>query len=80
MCVQETRWKASKAVLLWCGYEEKLRHNPEGGVHKKQRRGEKSVRQGHECEAGIVGMMMNILGGYAPQVSCEMEKKDEFWT
>ena len=25
-------------------------------------------------------MMMNILGGYAPQVSCEMEKKDEFWT
>ena len=28
----------------------------------------------------IEGVMMNVISAYAPQVGCEMEEKEDFWS
>ncbi|KAE8291438.1 hypothetical protein D5F01_LYC11043 [Larimichthys crocea] len=89
LCVQETRWKGSKARSLGAGF--KLFYH---GVDRK-RNGvgvilkEKFVRSVLEVKRvsdrvislklEIKGVMFNVVSGYAPQVACELEEKEKFW-
>ncbi|XP_051793709.1 uncharacterized protein LOC127530597 [Acanthochromis polyacanthus] len=89
LCVQETRWKGSKARSLGAGF--KLFYH---GVDRK-RNGvgvilkEEFVRNVLEVKRvsdrvmslklEIEGVMFNVVSGYAPQVGCELEEKEKFW-
>ena len=90
LCVQETRWKGSKARSLGAGF--KLFYH---GVDRK-RNGvgvilkEELVRNVLEVKRvsdrvmslklEIEGVMFNVVSGYAPQVGCELEEKEKFWS
>ncbi|KAK3537266.1 hypothetical protein QTP70_007000 [Hemibagrus guttatus] len=90
LCVQETRWKGSKARSIGAGF--KLFHY---GVDSK-RNGvgvvlkEEFVRNVLEVKRvsdrvmslklEIEGVMLNVVSGYAPQVGCELEEKERFWS
>ncbi|KAK3537270.1 hypothetical protein QTP70_007006 [Hemibagrus guttatus] len=88
LCVQETRWKGSKAHSIGAGF--KLFHY---GVDSK-RNGvgvvlkEKFVRNVLEVKRvsdrvmslKLEGVMLNVVSGYAPQVGCELEEKERFWS
>ncbi|KAK3553970.1 hypothetical protein QTP70_017462, partial [Hemibagrus guttatus] len=90
LCVQETRWKGSKARSIGSGF--KLFYY---GVHSK-RNGvgvvlkEEFVRNVLEVKRvsdrvmslklEIEGVMLNVVSGYAPQVGCELEEKERFWS
>ncbi|KAK3571136.1 hypothetical protein QTP86_001915 [Hemibagrus guttatus] len=90
LCVQETRWKGSKARSIGAGF--KLFYN---GVDSK-RNGvgvvlkEEFVRNVLEVKRvsdrvmslklEIEGVMLNVVSGYAPQVGCELEEKERFWS
>ncbi len=80
-CVQETRWKSSKARSI-------------GGVHGKRNGVGVILKEGYvnsvvevrrvsdrlmikKIEIG--GVMMNVVSAYAPQVGCELEEKENFW-
>ncbi|MCJ8749466.1 hypothetical protein PDJAM_G00176570 [Pangasius djambal] len=78
LCVQETRWKGSKArsigagfKLFYCGVDSK--RNGVGVVLK-----EEFVKMSLKLE--IEGVMLNVVSGYAPQVGCELEEKERFWS
>ncbi|XP_051809100.1 craniofacial development protein 2-like isoform X4 [Acanthochromis polyacanthus] len=89
LCVQETRWKGSKARSLGAGF--KLFYH---GVDRK-RKGlgvilkeefvwnvleVKRVSDGvMSMKLEIEGVMFNVVSGYAPQVGCELEEKEKFW-
>ncbi|KAK3509752.1 hypothetical protein QTP70_008387 [Hemibagrus guttatus] len=90
LCVQETRWKGSKArsigarfKLFYYGVDSK--RNGVGVVLK-----EEFVRNVLEVERvsdrvmtlklEIEGVMLNDVSGYAPQVGCELEEKERFWS
>ncbi|KAK3506315.1 hypothetical protein QTP70_016082, partial [Hemibagrus guttatus] len=90
LCVQETRWKGSKARSIGAGF--KLFYY---GVDSK-RNGvavvlkEEFVRNVLEVKRvtdrvmslklEIEGVMLNVVTGYAPQVGCELEEKERFWS
>ncbi|KAK3523473.1 hypothetical protein QTP86_033590 [Hemibagrus guttatus] len=90
LCVQETRWKGSKAPSIGAGF--KLFYY---GVDSK-RNGvcvvlkEEFVRNVLEVKRvsdrvmslklEIEGVMLNVVSGYAPQVGCELEEKERFWS
>ncbi|KAK3548736.1 hypothetical protein QTP70_018458, partial [Hemibagrus guttatus] len=90
LCVQETRWKGSKARSIGAGF--KLfyygvdgKRNGVGVVLK-----EEFVRNVLEAKRvsdrvmslklEIEGVMLNVVSGYAPQVGCELEEKERFWS
>ncbi|KAK3517204.1 hypothetical protein QTP70_001065, partial [Hemibagrus guttatus] len=90
LCVQETRWKGSKArsigarfKLFYYGVDSK--RNGVGVVLK-----EEFVRNVLEdkrvsdrvmsLKLEIEGVMLNVVSGYAPQVGCELEEKERFWS
>ncbi|KAK3568515.1 hypothetical protein QTP86_008627 [Hemibagrus guttatus] len=90
LCVQETRWKGSKARSIGAGfklfyYGVDSKRNGVGVVLK-----EKFVRNVLEVERvsdrvmslklEIEGVMLNVVSGYAPQVGCELEEKERFWS
>ncbi|KAK3519734.1 hypothetical protein QTP70_003709 [Hemibagrus guttatus] len=90
LCVQETRWKGSKALSIGAGF--KLFYY---GVYSKRNRvgvvlKEKFVRNVLEVKRvsdrvmslklEIEGVMLNVVSGYAPQVGCELEEKERFWS
>ncbi|KAK3541098.1 hypothetical protein QTP86_013353 [Hemibagrus guttatus] len=90
LCVQETRWKGSKARSIGAGfklfyYGVDSKRNGIGVVLK-----EEFVRNVLEVERvsdrvmslklEIEGVMLNVVSGYAPQVSCELEEKERFWS
>uniref|UniRef100_A0A673K0B0 Craniofacial development protein 2-like n=1 Tax=Sinocyclocheilus rhinocerous TaxID=307959 RepID=A0A673K0B0_9TELE len=90
LCVQETRWKGSKARSIGAGF--KLFYH---GVDRK-RNGvgvilkEEFVKNVLEVKRvsdrlmslklEIEGVMLNVVSAYAPQVGCEQEEKDRFWS
>ncbi|KAK3537919.1 hypothetical protein QTP70_024578 [Hemibagrus guttatus] len=90
LCVQETRWKGSKARSIGAGFKlfyygmEKKR-NGVGVVLK-----EEFVRNVLEVKSvsdrvislkvEIEGVMLNVVSGYAPQVGCGLEEKERFWS
>lgn len=89
LCVQETRWKGSKARSLGAGF--KLFYH---GIDKK-RNGvriiiKKLIRNVLEVKrvSGRLtilkleteGVMFNAVSGYDPKIGCELEEKEKFWT
>ncbi|KAK3514502.1 hypothetical protein QTP70_018662, partial [Hemibagrus guttatus] len=90
LCVQETRWKGSKARSIGAGfklfyYGVDSKRNGVGLVLK-----EEFVRNVLEVKRvsdrvmslkfEIEGVMLNVVSGYAPQVGCELEEKERFWS
>ncbi|KAK3566848.1 hypothetical protein QTP86_004547 [Hemibagrus guttatus] len=90
LCVQETRWKGSKARSIGAGfklfyYGVDSKRNGVGVVLK-----EEFVRDVLEVKRvsdrvmslklEIEGVMLNVVSGYAPQVGCELEEKERFWS
>ena len=89
LCVQETKWKGSKAKEIGVGY--KLYYHGEDGtkngvgivlsedmrdrVLAVERTCERVMRMKLEIE----GEVWHIISCYAPQVGCTQEEKDEFW-
>ncbi|KAK3548895.1 hypothetical protein QTP70_021245, partial [Hemibagrus guttatus] len=90
LCVQETKWKGSKARSIGAGfklfyYGVDSKRNGVGVVLK-----EEFVRNVLEVKSvsdrvmslklEIEGVMLNVVSGYAPQVGCELEEEERFWS
>ncbi|KAK3526868.1 hypothetical protein QTP86_000728 [Hemibagrus guttatus] len=90
LCVQETRWKGSKACSIGGGfklfyYGVDSKRNGVGVVLKEEFvRNVLEVKRVSDRVMGlkleIEGMMLNFVSGYAPQVGCELEEKERFWS
>ncbi|KAJ8348945.1 hypothetical protein SKAU_G00275370 [Synaphobranchus kaupii] len=90
LCVQETRWKGSKARNIGRGYKFFYhgvdgRRNGVGVILKEEyARGVLEVRRVSDRVIALKlvreGVMVNVISAYAPQVGCEMEEKEEFWS
>ncbi|KAK3542569.1 hypothetical protein QTP86_030397, partial [Hemibagrus guttatus] len=90
LCVQETRWKGSKARSIGAGfklfyYGVDSKRNGVGVVLKEEfvrnvlevkRVSDRVISLKLEFE----GVMLNVVSGYAPQVGCELEEKERFWS
>ncbi|KAK3559797.1 hypothetical protein QTP86_020778 [Hemibagrus guttatus] len=90
LCVQETRWKGSKARSIGAGfklfyYGVDSKRNGVGVVLKEEfvknvlevKRVSDRVMS---LKLEIEGVMLNVVSGYAPQVGCELEEKERFWS
>ncbi|KAK3548709.1 hypothetical protein QTP70_017261, partial [Hemibagrus guttatus] len=90
LCVQETRWKGSKARSIGAGfklfyYGVDSKKNGVGVVLKEEFvRNVLEVKRVSDrvmsLKLEIEGVMLNVVSGYAPQVGCELEEKERFWT
>ncbi|KAK3565756.1 hypothetical protein QTP86_015017 [Hemibagrus guttatus] len=90
LCVQETRWKGSKACSIGAGfklfyYGVDSKRNGVGVVLKKEFvRNVLEVKRVSDrvmsLKLEIEGVMLNVVSGYAPQVGCELEEKERFWS
>ncbi|KAK3513022.1 hypothetical protein QTP70_000183 [Hemibagrus guttatus] len=90
LCVQETRWKGSKARSIGAGfklfyYGEDSKRNGVGVVLKEEFvRNVLEVKRVSDrvmsLKLEIEGVMLNVVSGYAPQVGCELEEKKRFWS
>ncbi|KAK3549324.1 hypothetical protein QTP70_034553, partial [Hemibagrus guttatus] len=91
LCVQETRWKGgSKARSIGAGfklfyYGVDSKRNGVGVVLKEEFvRNVLEVKRVSDrvmsLKLEIKGVMLNVVSGYAPQVGCELEKKERFWS
>ncbi|KAK3525233.1 hypothetical protein QTP86_024950, partial [Hemibagrus guttatus] len=90
LCVQETRWKGSKARSIGAGfklfyYGVDSKRNGVGVVLKEEFvRNVLEVKRVSDrvmsLKLEIEGVMLNVVRGYAPQVGCELEKKERFWS
>ncbi|KAK3558010.1 hypothetical protein QTP86_005830 [Hemibagrus guttatus] len=92
LCVQETRWKGSKARSIGAGfklfyYVVDSKRNGVGVVLKEEfvRNVLDVKRVSDDTEVmslklEIEGVMLNVVSGYAPQVGCELEEKEKFWS
>ncbi|KAK3573336.1 hypothetical protein QTP86_022730 [Hemibagrus guttatus] len=90
LCVQETRWKGSKArsigavfKLFYYGVDSK--RNGVGVVLKEEFvRNVLEVKRVSDrvmsLKLEIEGVMLNVVSGYAPQVGCELEEKERYWS
>ncbi|MCI4379298.1 hypothetical protein PGIGA_G00226350 [Pangasianodon gigas] len=90
LCVQETRWKGSKARSIGAGfklfyYGVDSKRNGVGVVLKEEfGRNVLEVKRVSDrvtsLKLEIEGVMLNVVSGYAPQVGCELEEKERFWS
>ncbi|KAK3547836.1 hypothetical protein QTP86_031968, partial [Hemibagrus guttatus] len=90
LCVQETRWKGSKARSIGAGfklfyYGVDSKRNGVGVVLKEEFvRNVLEVKRVSDrvmsLKLEIEGVMLNFVSGYAPQVGCELEEKERFWS
>ncbi|KAK3531578.1 hypothetical protein QTP70_024962 [Hemibagrus guttatus] len=90
LCVQETRWKGSKARRIGAGfklfyYGVDSKRNGVGVVLKEEFvRNLLEVKRVSDrvmsLKLEIEGVMLNVVSGYAPQVGCELEEKERFWS
>ncbi|KAK3532052.1 hypothetical protein QTP86_003539 [Hemibagrus guttatus] len=90
LCVQETRWKGSKARSIGAGfklfyYGVDSKTNGVGVVLKEEFvRNVLEVKRVSDrvmsLKLEIEGVMLNVVSGYAPQVGCELEEKEKFWS
>ena len=90
LCVQETRWKGSRARNIGGGFK-LFYHGVDGkrsgvGVILKEEYS-KSVVEVKRVSDRVInvkleveGVMINIISAYAPQVGCGMEEKESFWS
>ena len=89
LCVQETKWKGSKARSIGAGFKlfyhgVDRKRNGVGVVLKEDYA--KSVVEVKRVSDRVMslkleieGVMVNVVSGYAPQVGCELEEKERFW-
>ncbi|KAK3550968.1 hypothetical protein QTP70_011474 [Hemibagrus guttatus] len=90
LCVQETRWKGSKARSIGAGfklfyYGVDSKRNGVGVVLKEEFvRNLLEVKRVSDrvmsLKLEFEGVMLNVVSGYAPQVGCELEEKERFWS
>ncbi|KAK3574492.1 hypothetical protein QTP86_008384 [Hemibagrus guttatus] len=90
LCVQETRWKGNKARSIGAGfklfyYGVDSKRNGVGVVLKEEFvRNVLEVKRVSDrvmsLKLEIEGVMLNVVSGYAPQVGCELEEKERFWS
>ncbi|KAK3570202.1 hypothetical protein QTP86_016526 [Hemibagrus guttatus] len=90
LCVQETRWKVSKARSIGAGfklfyYGVDSKRNGVGVVLKEEFvRNVLEVKRVSDrvmsLKLEIEGVMLNVVSGYAPQLGCELEEKERFWS
>ncbi|MCJ8741372.1 hypothetical protein PDJAM_G00070040 [Pangasius djambal] len=90
LCVQETRWKGSKACSIGAGfklfyYGVDSKRNGVGVVLKEEfGRNVLEVKSVSDrvmsLKLEIEGVMLNVVSSYAPQVDCELEEKERFWS
>ncbi|KAK3573586.1 hypothetical protein QTP86_028798 [Hemibagrus guttatus] len=90
LCVQETRWKGSKARSIGAGfklfyYGVDSKRNGVGVVLKEEFvRNVLEVKRVSDrvmsLKLEIEGVMLNVVSGYAPQVGCELDEKESFWS
>ncbi|KAK3542543.1 hypothetical protein QTP86_028679, partial [Hemibagrus guttatus] len=90
LCVQETRWKGSKARSIGAGfklfyYGVDSKRNGVGVVLKEEIvRNVLEVKRVSDTvmslKLEIEGVMLNVVSGYAPQVGCELEDTERFWS
>ncbi|KAK3507031.1 hypothetical protein QTP70_000547 [Hemibagrus guttatus] len=90
LCVQETRWKGSKARSIGAGfklfyYGVDSKRNGVGVVLKEEFvRNVLEVKRVSDrvmsLKLEFEGVMLNVVSGYAPQVGCELEEKARFWS
>ncbi|KAK3559648.1 hypothetical protein QTP86_013601, partial [Hemibagrus guttatus] len=90
LCVQETRWKGSKARSIGAGfklfyYGVDSKRNGVGVVLKEEFvRNVLEVKRVSDrvmsLKLEIKGVMLNVVSGNAPQVGCELEEKERFWS
>ncbi|KAK3568399.1 hypothetical protein QTP86_005559 [Hemibagrus guttatus] len=90
LCVQETRWKGSKARSIGAGfklfyYGVDSKTNGVGVVLKEEFvRNVLEVKRVSDrvmsLKLEIEGVMLNVVSGYAPQVGCGLEEKERFWS
>ncbi|KAK3510484.1 hypothetical protein QTP70_009161 [Hemibagrus guttatus] len=90
LCVQETRWKGSKARSIGAGfklfyYGVDSKRNEVGVVLKEEFvRNVLEVKRVSDrvmsLKLEIEGVMLNVVSGYVPQVGCEIEEKERFWS
>ncbi|KAK3512632.1 hypothetical protein QTP70_018763 [Hemibagrus guttatus] len=90
LCVQETRWKGSKARSIGAGfklfyYGVDSKRNGVGVVLKEEFvRNVLEVKRVSDrvmsLKLEIEGVTLNVVSGYAPQVGCELEEKERFWS
>ncbi|KAK3573105.1 hypothetical protein QTP86_013220 [Hemibagrus guttatus] len=90
LCVQETRWKGSKARSIEAGfklfyYGVDSKRNGVGVILKEEFvRNVLEVKRVSDrvmsLKLEIEGEMLNVVSGYAPQVGCELEEKERFWS
>ncbi|KAK3574478.1 hypothetical protein QTP86_008076 [Hemibagrus guttatus] len=90
LCVQETRWKGGKARSIGAGfklfyYGVDSKRNAVGVVLKEEFvRNVLEVKRVSDrvmsLKLEIEGVMLNVVSGYAPQVGCELEEKERFWS
>ncbi|KAK3539398.1 hypothetical protein QTP70_006301 [Hemibagrus guttatus] len=90
LCVQETRWKGSKARSIGAGfklfyYGVDSKRNGVGVVLKEEFvRNVLEVKRVSDrvmsLKLEIEGVMLNVVSGYAPRVGCELEEKERFWS
>ncbi|MCJ8736373.1 hypothetical protein PDJAM_G00257620 [Pangasius djambal] len=90
LCVQETRWKGSKARSIGAGfklfyYGVDSKRNGIGVVLKEEFvRNVLEVKRVSDrvmsLKLEIEGVMLKVVSGYAPQVGCELEEKERFWS
>ncbi|KAK3567194.1 hypothetical protein QTP86_012678 [Hemibagrus guttatus] len=87
---EETRWKGSKARSIGAGfklfyYGVDSKRNGVGVVLKEEFvRNVLEVKRVSDrvmsLKLEIEGVMLNVVSGYAPQVGCELEEKERFWS
>ncbi|KAK3512376.1 hypothetical protein QTP70_007443 [Hemibagrus guttatus] len=90
LCVQETRWKGSKTRSIGAGfklfyYGVDSKRNGVGVVLKEEFvRNVLEVKRVSDrvmsLKLEIEGVMLNVVSGYAPQIGCELEEKERFWS
>ncbi|KAK3561046.1 hypothetical protein QTP86_026392, partial [Hemibagrus guttatus] len=90
LCVQETRWKGSMARSIGAGfklfyYGVDSKRNGVGVVLKEEfvrnvLEGKRVSDTVMSLKLEIEGVMLNVVSGYAPQVGCELEEKERFWS
>ena len=89
MCVQETKWKGSKARSIGDGFK-LLYHSMDSrrngiviilkedyakSIVEVKRKSDRMMSVKMEIE----GVMVNVISTYAPQVGYELEEKKDFW-
>ncbi|KAI5620344.1 hypothetical protein C0J50_20114 [Silurus asotus] len=89
LCVQETKWKGSKARNIGGGF--KLFFNSVDGKRNgvgmilKEDYSKRVVEVKRVSDRVLIvkleveGLMINVISAYAPQVGCEMEENERFW-